>query len=194
MADGDDNRLIATMGLMARTIDNEALIALRQATRMLSARGLRWEDVARAIVEMRPTAAEAPRRRAAARESAPPPPPPPSPPPPHRADAEERRARRNAERARTYQGGRPRRTVKGFDIPESVRGRVVVQDEKRTKAGDEYLVVSVDNDDTVWGPLMVFDDHLRALMHYADGWLTVEIQQPANSLYHPIIVNAEQTG
>lgn len=186
MDERDDHRLIATMGLMARDVDNEALIALRQATRMLVARGLRWEDVARTVLASAPAPArERPEPR---RTSSPPPPPPPHP------EAGERRTRRRTETQRRRPDGRPRRTVKGFDIPDRIRGRIVVHDEKRTIGGDEYLVVSVDNDETVWGPLMVFDDHLRAMIHYADDWVTVEIQQPANSLYHPIVVDAQRTG
>ena len=122
-----DNRLRATMGLMARDNDNEAVVALRQATRMLASRGLDWMKLADIAI-----GGAAPRAEAR-RDPEPKPEPKPKPKP-----------------------AASRMAIIGAAIPERVAGSIVVIECERTRSGGTMTTFAVVDGDTVYGPIVAY--------------------------------------
>lgn len=143
-AAADANRLRSTMGLMARDNDNEAIVALRHATRMLKDLGLDWSDVADLALRAKPANDTVTPSRAQANSYAQPQPQPqPQPRPQPRPEAKPQRTRV---------------VIDGRTIPSRIIGQIVMQTIERTSKGSHMTVFFVAQGDTLYGPIVAYTD------------------------------------
>lgn len=123
-----DNRLRTTMGLMARENDNEAMIALRHATRMLADRGLDWSAVASLAIGASNDNASRPQPGTQPR---------PQPQP-------------------TPQAKTGRIRISAHDIPQRVSGEIQIAQRERTRSGGQRVVFHIRDGNTTYGPMIAY--------------------------------------
>jgi hypothetical protein len=147
-----DNVLRSTMGLMARDNDNEAIIALRQATRMLKARGLDWSAIANLAIAAAndnsgPRAGNGHSTRPQPKPE-PKPQPKPEPKPQPKPKAEISR-------------------FEGDAIPAVLYGDVVIRLRKRTRSGGRSVEFDIRNGSMVFGPIIAYRQNVTDALEAA---------------------------
>ena len=190
MPSDNKDRLIAAIGMMGADSaggDGEAVNAFRQATRMLKARGLTWADVA-----TRAFPAETGRASSDPRPS-------PAPAPQGFADIFDGMfsdfARGFQRNARPTGPTRPRhkRRITGADVPAEVVGKVSIVDADRAWREGPMLVLDIEGDDAVHGPLICFAASVQADLraaHEVGRRVMVRVRPPRSEGHMPVVSSA----
>lgn len=140
---------IGMMGVESTAGDSEAVNAFRAASRMLKAAGLTWRDVAERSFGQA-SDGWSPVSPWSAQTPAPPPPPPPS-PAPHPASAREKER------------------LSGKDVPVTVIGTIRTLDGESQARKSQMLVLEVETDTAIYGPLMAYAGTLMDNLFKAKG-------------------------
>lgn len=189
-----DKRLAASMAMMERESDSEALNACRMATRMLAARGLKWTQVAELITGrklgdiMAPDSKQGPATRghasadygtgfgASASQAKPQPRPQPKPEPKPQPRPQPKPEPKPKPKPEARTNASPR-SIAGRGIPATIVGRIDLVDTQEW-GGGRYLNVTITayGDSVVYGPMSIFDDAAIEMALNAAEYGTVTVK------------------
>lgn len=90
---------------------------------------------------------------------------------------------------------RRRKNLQGSEIPGAIAGTIKVDDERLTSRGSRMMVVTVEADDAIYGPMTIFDikgiDAICKAMEAGTAYVTAKVRASDNPRHLPTITRID---